>query len=297
MAERGEKEKEKAPVSPITLEDFAAVLMVFLNAHLASRWGNEVVVYGALPGSAIDINRRRPPEVAATSLVAHDNDPSKNSNPEAEESRILILNATPGGAEDAEATDSKTAKASGGGGGQRGYVGLMNCVFAGQKAKVAIDVLTLPPESTMTAPPIFLQQAAYLTEGIYWRWNGRGGLLQYLHSMYLPPPSLRNKPFTVPPQDAVDFRAVCFCHHDVVDVGFVCIFCEVKPICSMCKTKFPLTSLARLKQLAAHLQPIPIPATVPPPKQKKGPNSGVAQSPVTNKAPPTLPDADVIVVD
>ena len=82
----------------------------------------------------IDINRRRPPEVAATSLVAHDNDPSKNSNPEAEESRILILNATPGGAEDAEVTDSKTAKASGGGGGQRGYVGLMNCVFAGQKA-------------------------------------------------------------------------------------------------------------------------------------------------------------------
>lgn len=81
-----------------------------------------------------DINRRRPPEVAATSLVAHDNDPSKNSNPEAEESRILILNATPGGAEDAEAADSKTAKASGGGGGQRGYVGLMNCVFAAQKA-------------------------------------------------------------------------------------------------------------------------------------------------------------------
>lgn len=89
----------------------------------------------------------------------------------------------------------------------------------------------------MTAPPIFLQQAAYLTEGIYWRWNGRGGLLQYLHvssrsttvltcqSMYLPPPSLRNKPFTVPPQDAVDFRAVCFCHHDVVDVGFVCSVC------------------------------------------------------------------------
>jgi transcription initiation factor TFIIH subunit 3 len=47
--------------------------------------------------------------------------------------------------------------------------------------KVSIDVLTLPPEITKTAPPIFLQQAAYLTKGIYWRWNGRGGLLQYLH--------------------------------------------------------------------------------------------------------------------
>lgn len=45
-----------------------------------------------------------------------------------------MLNATPGGAEDAEALNSKTAKASGGSGGQRGYVGLMNCVFAAQKA-------------------------------------------------------------------------------------------------------------------------------------------------------------------
>lgn len=59
-AERGEKEKEKAPVSPITLEDFATILMVFLNAHLASRWGNEVVVYGALPGSAYVFVEDRP---------------------------------------------------------------------------------------------------------------------------------------------------------------------------------------------------------------------------------------------
>lgn len=47
--------------------------------------------------------------------------------------------------------------------------------------KLPIDVLTLPPPGGGTAPPIFLQQAAHLTEGIYWRWNGRGGLLQYLH--------------------------------------------------------------------------------------------------------------------
>jgi len=45
-------EKEKAPIGPITLTDFATILMVFLNAHLASRWGNEVVVYGAMPGKA-----------------------------------------------------------------------------------------------------------------------------------------------------------------------------------------------------------------------------------------------------
>lgn len=103
-------------------------------------------------------------------------------------------------------------------------------------------MLTLPPASGGSGPPIFLQQAAHLTDGVYWRWNGRGGLLQYLHvstrrgksigalwltrqSIFLAPPALRNKPFASPPQDAVDFRAVCFCHHNVVDVGFVCSVC------------------------------------------------------------------------
>ena len=57
------------------------------------------------------------------------------------------------------------------------------------------------------------------------------GLFQAYHlahaeqAIYLPPSSLRETPFAVPPQNAVDFRAVCFCHHDVVDVGFVCSVC------------------------------------------------------------------------
>jgi len=47
--------------------------------------------------------------------------------------------------------------------------------------KVPIDVLTLPPPYSNTQPPIFLQQASHLTEGVYWRWNGKGALLEYLH--------------------------------------------------------------------------------------------------------------------
>lgn len=50
-------EKEKAPISPLTLEEFVTNLMVFLNAHLASRWGNEVVVYGATAAKAQVYNR------------------------------------------------------------------------------------------------------------------------------------------------------------------------------------------------------------------------------------------------
>ena len=44
-------------------------------------------------------------------------------------------------------------------------------------------------------------------------------------TIYLPPPTLRRTAFSSPPQDAVDYRAVCFCHGEVVDIGFVCSVC------------------------------------------------------------------------
>jgi hypothetical protein len=50
-------------------------------------------------------------------------------------------------------------------------------------------------------------------------------LLLTRQTIYLPPPSLRRIAFSVPPQDAVDYRAVCFCHGDAVDIGFVCSVC------------------------------------------------------------------------
>jgi transcription initiation factor TFIIH subunit 3 len=106
------------------------------------------------------------------------------------DTRLLVINATPGSSSAAAGQTTSNGEAGNGaakpkatatGGMRGGYVGLMNCVFAAQKAKVPIDVLSLPPPHTGTAPPIFLQQASYLTEGVWWRWNGRGGMLQYLH--------------------------------------------------------------------------------------------------------------------
>ena len=41
---------------------------------------------------------------------------------------------------------------------------------------------------------------------------------------FLPPPSLRHI-IAVPRQDKVDFRAACFCHKNIVDIGFVCSVC------------------------------------------------------------------------
>ncbi|KAK1923302.1 TFIIH subunit Tfb4/p34 [Papiliotrema laurentii] len=276
----------KAPPTALSISHFLDILLVFLNAHLASRWGNEVVVFAATagrssllyppPASTVDEAKPEPnmyhpfrlldkrfekelksmvedeqarlshkgaaslneqPAIvsALTKALCYINRvlPSANAapgegetqaGPDKVEPRILIINATPAPA--STSTETTDISAQGGGGEMRGgYVGLMNCVFAAQKAKVPIDVLTLPPASGGSGPPIFLQQAAHLTDGVYWRWNGRGGLLQYLHSIFLAPPALRNKPFASPPQDAVDFRAVCFCHHNVVDVGFVCSVC------------------------------------------------------------------------
>lgn len=41
---------------------------------------------------------------------------------------------------------------------------------------------------------------------------------------FLPSPSMRQL-IAVPTQDKIDFRAACFCHKMIVDVGFVCSVC------------------------------------------------------------------------
>src|SRR6266702_167228 len=74
---------------------------------------------------------------------------------------------------------------------------------------------------------------------------------------FLPPPSMRHI-MAVPRQDKVDFRAACFCHKNIVDIGFVCsvclssefrrtsvpgpvvehhllVFCTPVPVCSTCR--------------------------------------------------------------
>ncbi|KAL4080346.1 transcription factor Tfb4-domain-containing protein [Scleroderma yunnanense] len=135
------------------------------------------------------------------------------------------------------------------------YIPIMNAIFSAQKLKVTIDVCKIYGPDT-----VFLQQAAHLTNGSYIYLEQRDALLQYLIMSFLPPPSLR-KVLVVPKQDKIDFRAACFCHKNIVDVGFVCsvclsIFCQPVPVCSTCRTKFPIKSLQRLK--AACPSPAPL---------------------------------------
>jgi len=125
------------------------------------------------------------------------------------------------------------------------YIPIMNSIFSAQKLKVTIDVCKM-----FGAETVFLQQAAHLTGGSYIHLERRDALLQYLVMSFLPPTAIR-KIISVPTEDRVDFRAACFCHKNIVDVGFVCsvclsIFCQPIPVCSTCRTKFPIKTLQRL---------------------------------------------------
>jgi len=125
------------------------------------------------------------------------------------------------------------------------YIPIMNAIFSAQKLKVTIDACQIYGPDT-----VFLQQAAHLTGGSYIYLEQRHALLQYLIMSFLAPPSIR-KTISVPTQEKIDFRAVCFCHKNIVDIGFVCsvclsIFCQPVAVCSTCRTKFPMKTLQRL---------------------------------------------------
>ncbi|KAJ9667510.1 RNA polymerase II transcription factor B subunit 4 [Coniosporium apollinis] len=141
------------------------------------------------------------------------------------------------------------------------YIPVMNTIFAAQRQRVPLDVLKLAGDT------VFLQQAADATGGVYIAPSSaaaRAGLLQYLMMGFLPNARARAA-LVMPGGGEVDFRAACFCHRRVVDVGFVCsvclsIFCE--PLeegeCLTCGTRLSLGAAVTAK-----------PVVVPRPKKKK----------------------------
>ncbi|KAJ7497468.1 TFIIH subunit Tfb4/p34 [Mycena latifolia] len=267
----------------LPLATFLSQLLAFLNAHIACRHENTLAVFGAFPGKSImlysssdpvpdslstDVNANSYPpfnvvdstvvqritseldsleeheEKAPTALVGalvkalcYVNritlPPSANSKAQANgfhpgvlpDPRILILSVSP---------DLSTS-----------YIPIMNAIFSAQKLKATIDVCQIYGPNT-----VFLQQAAHLTGGSYIFLERRDALLQYLIMSFLPPPAIR-KTLSVPTQEQVDFRAACFCHKKIIDIGFVCsvclsIFCQPLPVCTTCRTKFPMKTLQRL---------------------------------------------------
>ncbi|TFK44391.1 transcription factor Tfb4-domain-containing protein [Crucibulum laeve] len=180
------------------------------------------VLVGAITKALCYVNRISTPTTTSTTntAVAKAADPSILPDP-----RILILSVSP----DLSAS----------------YIPIMNSIFSAQKLKVTIDVCQVYGPDT-----VFLQQAAHLTGGSYIYLERRDALLQYLIMAFLPTPSVRAI-LATPTQDKIDFRAACFCHKIIVDIGFVCsvclsIFCQPVPVCSTCRTKFPMKTLQRL---------------------------------------------------
>ncbi|KAI0728135.1 TFIIH subunit Tfb4/p34 [Fomitopsis betulina] len=251
---------------PLSLKSFLSQLLVFLNSHIACKDENTLAVFGVLPGRSVmlysslsefsgnpleaaDANTYRPFKVldgtvmrtiaehvenlgsldlekpvelvaALTKSLCYINRITAVSLTQSAEQtatldpRILILSVSP---------DQSSS-----------YIPIMNSIFSAQKLRVTIDVCKVYGSGS-----VFLQQAAHLTGGSYLHLERADALLQYLTMSFLPPPGIRQL-LSVPTQDKVDFRAACFCHKRIVDVGFVCsvclsIFCQPVPVCSTCR--------------------------------------------------------------
>lgn len=98
------------------------------------------------------------------------------------------------------------------------YISVMNSIFAAQRQKIPIDILKLAGDT------VLLQQASDATGGVYIKPERPEGLLQYLMMAFLPDATARTS-LTMPSAGGVDFRAACFCHSKVVDIGYVCSIC------------------------------------------------------------------------
>jgi transcription initiation factor TFIIH subunit 3 len=98
------------------------------------------------------------------------------------------------------------------------YIPVMNSIFAAQRKNIPIDILKLAGDT------VLLQQASDATGGVYIKPERPEGILQYLMMGFLADGTARRS-LVMPGKGGVDFRAACFCHRKVVDVGFVCSVC------------------------------------------------------------------------
>ncbi|XP_028680490.1 general transcription factor IIH subunit 3 [Erpetoichthys calabaricus] len=118
------------------------------------------------------------------------------------------------------------------------YMNFMNVIFAAQKQGVLIDACVLDADSGL------LQQACDITGGLYLKIPQTKSLGQYLLWVFLPDPDQRSQ-LVLPPPVHVDYRAACFCHRNLIEIGYVCsvclsIFCNFSPICTTCETAFKI---------------------------------------------------------
>ncbi|KAL6509612.1 hypothetical protein OROGR_022922 [Orobanche gracilis] len=117
------------------------------------------------------------------------------------------------------------------------YVSIMNSIFSAQRSTVPIDSCVIG-----THHSAFLQQASYITDGVYLKPQLLDGLFQYLATVFATDLHSRAV-LQLPKPSGVDFRASCFCHKNTIDMGYICsvclsIFCKHQQKCSTCGSVF-----------------------------------------------------------
>ncbi|KAA8546399.1 hypothetical protein F0562_002862 [Nyssa sinensis] len=121
--------------------------------------------------------------------------------------------------------------------GPQQYVAIMNAIFSAQRSMVPIDSCVIGAQHSA-----FLQQASYITGGVYLKPQQLDGLFQYLATVFATDLHSRNF-LQLPKPVGVDFRASCFCHKNTIDMGYICsvclsIFCKHHKKCSTCGSVF-----------------------------------------------------------
>ncbi|XP_058850523.1 general transcription factor IIH subunit 3-like isoform X2 [Acipenser ruthenus] len=133
------------------------------------------------------------------------------------------------------------------------YMNFMNVIFAAQKQSILIDACVLDADSGL------LQQACDITGGLYLKVPQKIALAQYLLWVFLPDSDQRSQ-LVLPPPVHVDYRAACFCHRNLIEIGYVCsvclsIFCNFSPICTTCETAFKIALPHAMKAKKKKLKP------------------------------------------
>ncbi|KAL6081616.1 hypothetical protein STEG23_007831 [Scotinomys teguina] len=124
------------------------------------------------------------------------------------------------------------------------YMNFMNVIFAAQKQNILIDACVLDWIQGSSSSDLSVLQACDITGGLYLKVPQMPSLLQYLLWVFLPDQDQRSQ-LILPPPIHVDYRAACFCHRSLIEIGYVCsvclsIFCNFSPICTTCETAFKI---------------------------------------------------------
>ncbi|KAL8776204.1 MAG: hypothetical protein Q9213_008354, partial [Squamulea squamosa] len=168
---------------------------------------------------------------------------SKNPSLDPTSSSSTATNPTPSSTQNNSVLSSRILLISLTGSLSAQYIPLTNTIFACQRLGIPISVVKLAGDAA------FLEQASDSTRGTYLNIKHPKGLLQYLMMAFLPEPlshgangSGEGSMLRHIGESGVDFRAACFCHRRVVEMGSNQVFCAPPEdaICLTCGTQLKL---------------------------------------------------------